>query len=212
MRNYPTALTDSDPHYYEKQAQHERHHTTVEIQPSHSYEIKQTANGYQTIYNGEQANSHGYHNEHEENAPVIVLRIPGPQKYASHLRSLLQQYLEVRAAQYIQELQEQEHSSHSHYDEHSYNPIPVIPYAQQAYVAPITPVLLHPMHGVAFQASAPDPYANLDGEPHVDIGAEHLSTPSPASYYASPQHLNEDHSGIKNNHVFNLCVLRIIFA
>lgn len=94
LRNYPTALTDSDPHYYEKQAKHERLHTTVEIQPSHSYEIKQTANGYRTIYNGED-NSHGYHQEHEEESPVIVLRIPGPPKYASHLRSLLQQYLEV---------------------------------------------------------------------------------------------------------------------
>lgn len=40
---------------------------------------------------------------------MIVLRIPGPAKYAAHLQTLLQQYLEVRAAQYIQLLQEQEY-------------------------------------------------------------------------------------------------------
>lgn len=123
-------------------------------------------------------------------------------EFALHLYLPLAFSNKVRAAQYIQAF-EQEHgavdSSHSHYDEHAYNPIPVIPFAQQAYVAPITPVLLHPMHGVPFQGSAPDPYANLDGEPNVEIGAKHIvSTPSPASYYPSHQQLNEDHSGIKN--------------
>ena len=36
------------------------------------------------------------------------MRIPGPQKYALHLQALLQQYLELRATQYIKALEEQE--------------------------------------------------------------------------------------------------------
>lgn len=89
--------------------------------------------------------------------PVIVLRIPGPQKYASHLQALLQQYLEVRAAQYIQALQEQEAQQDAQaqiggvadhheiqYNEHesgSYQPTD--PYHEQhnvepqAYIAPV---------------------------------------------------------------------------
>ncbi|XP_067636330.1 GATA zinc finger domain-containing protein 10 [Eurosta solidaginis] len=46
------------------------------------------------------------HGGYEE--PVIVLRIPGPTKYASHLQTLLQQYLEIRAAQYLRILEEAE--------------------------------------------------------------------------------------------------------
>ncbi|XP_055902917.1 putative uncharacterized protein DDB_G0268364 [Eupeodes corollae] len=56
------------------------------------------------IQGGDQG--HGYH---QYNEPVIVLRIPGPTKYATHLQSLLQQYLEIRAAQYLKILEEAEH-------------------------------------------------------------------------------------------------------
>lgn len=118
----------------------------MEVIPSKSFEIKQTEHGYKTVINGEE-NQHGYHNiqnhvHQEEPIPVIVLRIPGPQKYASHLQALLQQYLEVRAAQYIQLLQEQEARGHSiehqqlQYNAHpedSYQPIQY----QQHYAQPV---------------------------------------------------------------------------
>lgn len=77
--------------------------TSVEIQPSHSYEIKQTEHGYKTIYHGggndDHAQEYAAQSGEGEAVPVIVLRVPGPAKYASHLRVLLQQYLEARAAQ-----------------------------------------------------------------------------------------------------------------
>lgn len=46
--------------------------------------------------------------QQQQPVPVIVLRIPGPPQYANHLQALLQRYLELRAAQYINELQQQE--------------------------------------------------------------------------------------------------------
>lgn len=101
------------PHYY-SQPQSQNVHTSVEIQPSRSYEIKQTDMGYRTIYTGDEHQSSDEYQQHQQEVvPVIVLRIPGPQKYASHLQALLQQYLEVRAAQYIQALQEQEAQNHN---------------------------------------------------------------------------------------------------
>lgn len=117
----PQAIVSGEPenHY---QSQHYRTHTSVEIQPSHSYEIKETSNGgYKTLYGDEeQQHTPEYRHPHSdveaEPVPVIVLRVPGPAKYASHLQALLQQYLEVRAAQYLQVLQEQEAAGHSAVD------------------------------------------------------------------------------------------------
>jgi hypothetical protein len=72
---------------------------SIEIQPSHSYEIKENINeGYDTQYQQQQY----------EAVPVIVLKIPGPTKYALHLQALLQQYLELRASHLLQMLQEQD--------------------------------------------------------------------------------------------------------
>lgn len=103
-------------------------HTSVEISPSQSFELKPTGHGY-AIYNPDETSSHrqqmqqlsaGYYEqptaqqsysqeEEQHSVPVIVLRIPGPHKYAAHLQALLQQYLELRAADYIKALQEQEY-------------------------------------------------------------------------------------------------------
>lgn len=97
--------------------QHRETATDIEIQPSHSFEIKETSNEqYQTHnYNNQQQSRDSYNQqksnqqtEYEDPVPVIVLRIPGPQKYALHLQALLQQYLELRATQYIKALEEQE--------------------------------------------------------------------------------------------------------
>lgn len=119
-------------------------HTSVEISPSHGFEIKQTNNGYETYaqQNSQQYN-HNYQpisfQSEQQTGPVIVLRIPGPQKYATHLQMLLQQYLEIRAAEYIKLLQEhegqqqqqQQHAPQAHnYQQYSYEPTS---HAQQDY-------------------------------------------------------------------------------
>lgn len=70
---------------------------------------------------------HGYT---EDNTPVIVLKIPGPAKYASHLQQLLQQYLELRAAQYIRAFEEQEAYG---YSSHSSHPVHEPQYSQPAH-------------------------------------------------------------------------------
>lgn len=202
MRHYPTVLTQSDPHYYEKQtAHHEGLRTTVEIQPSHSYEIKQTDHGYKTYYGDEHEHEHGHEHGHghgqsyahsneyqndasDEASPVILLKIPGTQKYAAHLQSLLKQYLEFRAAEYIQALREQEaHGS----VEHAYNPVPMMPYVQQAYVAPIQGVLFQPIQASPFHPSPVDPYGPV-GYGHINAQSI-VSTPAP--YYHQQSHLDQ---------------------
>ncbi|KAJ6633256.1 hypothetical protein Bhyg_15612 [Pseudolycoriella hygida] len=96
-------------------------HTSVEITPSHGFEIKETNERYGT-YSQQNYQPISYQTE-PQTGPVIVLRIPGPQKYAIHLQMLLQQYLEVRAAEYIRFLQEQElqqqHSQAHNYQQYS---------------------------------------------------------------------------------------------
>lgn len=204
LRNYPQALVESDPNYYRNQHVDDTHgrHTAVEIQASHSYEIKQTEDGYKTIYNGNDDHHHqhetaAYQPEQNEAVPVIVLRIPGPSKYAAHLQTLLQQYLEVRAAQYIQALQEQEARGlentqsleHAHYDAHAYQQpisIPVVQQYQhqpQTYVNVAAPQQLYvqpfqysaPISG--FQPSLPEPHIETHDEQQV------VATPAPAAYY-----------------------------
>lgn len=206
LRNYPTALVDSDPDYYRKQAQHTR--TSVEIQPSHSYEIKQTEHGYKTIYNGHDEHGAGYGHHEEpshEPVPVIVLRVPGPAKYAAHLQTLLQQYLEARAAEYIQSLQEQEahgvDSSQQIASDHNLNgfgDLPVLPYSQQLgaqhafvpsqmFIQPIQPY---------FAQQLVNPYANAHIAQPVDAGHDHIvATPAPATYYSAHSHDTSDDSG-----------------
>ena len=119
--------------------------TDIEIQPSHSFEIKETSNEqYQTQhYNNQQQSQDSYNQqktnqqtEYEDPVPVIVLRIPGPQKYALHLQALLQQYLELRATQYIKALEEQESQGllmhPQHYASHPQQ-MEFIPMIQQMY-------------------------------------------------------------------------------
>ena len=84
--------------------------TEVTIEPSYSYELQPqsyiTQNEPQ-IDVPKAENPHAEQHQHYEE-PVIVLRIPGPAKYATHLQMLLQQYLEIRAAQYLRILEEAE--------------------------------------------------------------------------------------------------------
>lgn len=87
--------------------------THVEIQPSPGYEIKENTFDHPPPPQPPQPYHQDFQPQQVYAEPVIVLKIPGPQKYAAHLKVLLQQYLELRAAQYIQELQQQE-QAHLH--------------------------------------------------------------------------------------------------
>lgn len=126
MRDVPHGKND----YHEKA-------TDIEIQQSHSFEI--TEDSYKPRYQSAASNQQNYHQEqvYEDPVPVIVLRIPGPQKYALHLQALLQQYLEIRANQFIKALEEQErhgqlmHAQHygaQHHQQQQY--IPMVSIAQ----------------------------------------------------------------------------------
>lgn len=91
-------------------------------QPGHAVEGHGGAQAYlpvdphqQTHQQYQQPQVQVQQQQHVEEAPLIVLRIPGPSKYAMHLKSLLQQYLEIRAAQYLQVLSAMEQSGHHHY-------------------------------------------------------------------------------------------------
>lgn len=222
LRHYPQALSSGSSNYYPESPR-----TSVEIQPSHSYEIKQTEHGYKTIYhgNGDHAPSNYGHGHSEiaapsaEQVPVIVLRVPGPAKYASHLQTLLQQYLEERAAQYIQSLQEEEARAHQgvqHSEEHSHQPdlssygaLPVLPYAQhQAYLP--AQMFIQPLQQIQpYYAQLPNPYANAHITQSIEVGDDHISAepapaPAPINYY-SHQHLGgtDQHTGEKIHYISN---------
>lgn len=214
MRHYPQALVESDPSYYQKQAEH----TSVEVQQSHSYEIKQTDDGYKTVYNNDYSNEHtdptaynqaGYTSG--DTVPVIVLRIPGPTKYASHLQALLQQYLELRAAQYLQVLQENDarrqiHDHTQYRGQYDTSDGSIEPHVHpQAYIA--TPMLIHSVPALHFTPSLPDPYQQSH-EPQIEIGDEHIAVkPSTNSYYMQPN--AEPHLG--NSFIHFLLVHSISF-
>lgn len=90
--------------------------TDIEVQQSQSFEINDEE--YSPRY--QQGASQAYQQGHvyEDPVPVIVLRVPGPQKYALHLQALLQQYLEVRARQFIKALEHQERQGHLMHPQH----------------------------------------------------------------------------------------------
>lgn len=178
----------------------------MEIQPSHSYEIKQTEHGsYKTIYHGSDGHLQDYAAQtHEDEAhsgeavPVIVLRVPGPAKYASHLQTLLQQYIEQRAAQYLQTLQEQEahgiDSSQQYQDDeqnlNAYSGLPVLPYGQtQAYVP--AQMYIQPLQAIPYYSQSLNPYANAHIAQPIDIGEHVVDTDAPAAYYTPSAHSDE---------------------
>lgn len=128
---------------------------SVTIEPSYSYELKPQV--YEVPNETPQIDlpHHGsYYQQPEQpqqqqqqyEEPVIVLKIPGPAKYASHLQSLLQQYLEIRAAQYLRILEEaearkqqqaQEQYEHHHHHHHQQQEEPqTVQQPQTEYQAP----------------------------------------------------------------------------
>lgn len=222
FRHYPQAVTASNPDYYHKEAP-ESPRTSVEIQPSHSYEIKQTEHGYKTIYHGndDQSSANYGHSEAEapsaEQVPVIVLRVPGPAKYATHLQALLQQYLETRAAQYIQSLQQEEEAGRAYgggsqqsndYSQEQnlqdYGALPVLPYAQhQAYLP--AQMFIQPLQQIQpYYAQLQNPYANAHIAQSIEVAEDHVAaSPAPLQYYSHQNHHSlggtDQHTGEKIN-------------
>uniref|UniRef100_A0A182Y3X4 Uncharacterized protein n=1 Tax=Anopheles stephensi TaxID=30069 RepID=A0A182Y3X4_ANOST len=145
---YPYSQHDIPP----VRSTHSTHETVtdIEITPSHSYELKPIEEVY-TVYPTQQYSQEQqqyYHQHHqsaqqskqlyhqEEETPVIVLKIPGPSKYAAHLQALLQQYLEIRAAQLYKELEEQEYhqQQQQQYQQQQHHQQQQLQHQQQHYV------------------------------------------------------------------------------
>lgn len=118
---------------------------------------------------------HGYT---EDNTPVIVLKIPGPAKYASHLQSLLQQYLELRAAQYIRAFEEQEAYGYSH----SSHPVHEPQYSQPAhspYFYQMVPV------GHNYYTAVPQQQSYYSSQHYMP---SYYDYPTPAQYQSPAQY------------------------
>lgn len=194
----PDIYTGYSPAEYEQPretTQPQQQVTSVTIEPSYSYELKpQTSYESQPSPVAEQ--QHVLHPEqpqidlpqpqplqHESTAPaedaggyqepVIVLRIPGPAKYAAHLQTLLQQYLEIRAAQYLQLLQEAEQRKqqqhHQHQHQHQQQHIPQQHLQQEEQLAP------QPY-------ATPEQHEQAHYHPDVNYAHQLAPTPPPVQY------------------------------
>lgn len=171
-------------------SQRQQLHTTVEIQRSHGYEIKPEDTEYKTIFEENEYAQQGYQNAGYANhgSPVIVLRIPGPAKYAHHLQALLQQYLEIRAAQYIQALQEQEarslSSHHSgHYDEQEVSSYHPQPHNGHTYPAPVYgPAQYQPQQQLEQQHEQQHEQQQTYSQPEVQQVEEEAASPHDHSH------------------------------
>lgn len=157
--------------------------TDIEIQPSHSYEIKPMEQTYHSAPRTQYIQQmHGYT---KDNVPIIVLKIPGPTKYAAHLQALLQQYLELRAAQYIQAFEQQEAHGYNGYD-YSYSHHK----PQQQYpVQPVQPVYYQPMVQVAPNLYTPVPsHQQHYYDAPQSYTPSYYNQPSVAPYHNHPTH------------------------
>ncbi|KAH8394446.1 hypothetical protein KR222_005715, partial [Zaprionus bogoriensis] len=237
----PDIYTGYSPADYEQpettQPQHQapQQVTSVTIEPSYSYELKPQTS-YESQSQGAAEQSHAGQPEqpqidlpqpqqqHETTGagddaggyqePVIVLRIPGPAKYAAHLQTLLQQYLEIRAAQYLQLLQEVEQRKEQHHQQHQQHQqqqqhVQEEQLAPQAYAAPQQEEQAHYHPEVAYAhqlAPTPPPvqYGPIDDVYHTYKGRQQQQQyeqpalpeayytpgaayqPQPQFYYAQP--------------------------
>ncbi|XP_058450488.1 putative uncharacterized protein DDB_G0291608 [Malaya genurostris] len=164
--------------------------TELEITPSHSYELKPIEEVYQIYPTGYQqsAREQQYYQQHQQqDTPVIVLKIPGPTKYAQHLQALLQQYLEIRAAQLYKELQEQEF--HQQQQAIQLQQQQLIQQQQQYYHHHQSqPQNEHQtQHVQAVKYSQPDPYQPTQ-EVYVPVYKPRPHAPVHGHYYESSKH------------------------
>ena len=148
--------------------------TEIEVQQSHSYEITEQAS-YQPT--GSQSFQH--EQVYEDPVPVIVLRVPGPQKYALHLQALLQQYLEIRAAQYIKVLEEQERHGNLHHPQHYVT--------QQHQHMQYMSMYSTPMYHQSYYQNQPQPHPGFQQYYQVNHGNNYAVPAGEQSYYSHPQ-------------------------
>ncbi|KAM7346320.1 uncharacterized protein ACRADG_006315 isoform 3-T3 [Cochliomyia hominivorax] len=117
--------------------------TEVSIEPSYSYELKPQSyishNEPQIDVpkpDAQQSAENFQPPQQQFEEPVIVLRIPGPAKYASHLQMLLQKYLEIRAAQYLRILEEAEQRNNQQQQQQQQHQLQQLDYAPGNNVIP----------------------------------------------------------------------------
>lgn len=187
---YPYSQHDIPPLNTNVQKHVEETVTDIQIQPSHSYEIKETnqdyhSNQYQHDYNNYHSQQNNYHQVQPNAIPVIVLKIPGPAKYAAHLQALLQQYLEIRAAQYIKAFEEQEthvHAAHS---------------AQT-----VAPVQHYTPHHVAYVSMVPGHqlYAAVSPQYYMSPAPQHQAQPQYQHIYQTHHESPNYHSHHQHHH------------
>lgn len=156
--------------------------TDIEILQSHSFEIKE--GDYNPDYS-QQTSAHNYQQEqvYEDPVPVIVLRIPGPQKYALHLQALLQQYLEIRAAQYIKALEDQERHGHLMHPQHYVTQQQQQHHHQMQYVPMIA---ITPVYQQYYQQQPPQ-HSGFQQYYKVHHGNSYQVPAGEQSYYPQPQ-------------------------
>ncbi|XP_058116954.1 putative uncharacterized protein DDB_G0268364 [Anopheles ziemanni] len=177
--------------------------TDIEITPSHSYELKPIEEVYQIYptqqYSQEQQQQHYYHQQpqsqhqakqlyQQQDTPVIVLKIPGPSKYAAHLQALLQQYLEVRAAQLYKELEEHELQQQQQQLQHQQQ------HTQQHYVQEPEAVQHHHHHHQQQEQHTKTKYSQPDPVYPTEIAyvpmirtSHNTYVPLPEQYYDTPK-------------------------
>lgn len=114
---------------------HREKATDIEVQQSQSFEINDE--DYGPRYQQAASQNHQQGHVYEDPVPVIVLRVPGPQKYALHLQALLQQYLEIRAAQFIKALEHQERQGHLLHPQHYSQPQQQVEYIPMVAISPM---------------------------------------------------------------------------
>lgn len=99
---------------------------------------------------------------------MIVLRIPGPTKYALHLQALLQQYLELRASHLLKLLEEQDGQG-------------TLPHPPTNYMQHVQPVAYVPMVSVPLQQNY---YQNHQRNHYYPTRhSYHTQQPHPQDYY-----------------------------
>lgn len=163
---------------------HREKATDIEVQQSQSFEI--SGEEYEPRYQQAASQNYQHGQVYEDPVPVIVLRVPGPQKYALHLQALLQQYLEIRATQFIKALEDQERQGHllhpQHYVGQQHEQVQYIPMVA-------VPPMYHHQQYYQLQPQQNDyqQYYQVQHENHYQVPT------GEQSYYQQPQTHQQPH-------------------
>lgn len=164
---------------------HREKATDIEVLQSQSFEISDEDYGprYQQV--ASQNYQHGQ--VYEDPVPVIVLRVPGPQKYALHLQALLQQYLEVRASQFIKALEDQERQGQLLHPQHYAAQHQQVQYIPMVAVSPMYHQHQQQYYQIQPQQNDYQQYYQVQHENHYQVPA------GEQSYYQQQVQSQEQH-------------------